>query len=336
MNSFGRIFRVTIFGESHGPAVGVSIDGCPAGLGLSAADLAGDLARRRGGGRGATQRAEADSPEITSGVFEGRTTGAPVTISFANADVDSRPYEEIRGRPRPGHADMAAHMKYGGFNDARGGGHLSGRLTVGLTAAGAVAKKIIAPVEVTASLLTAGGLEDGVAAAEAAAAEGDSVGGVVECTCRGVPAGLGEPFFDSAESVISHILFAIPGVKGVEFGAGFGAAAMRGSRYNDQIEDASGRTATNNSGGISGGITNGNEIVFRVAMRPTASIAREQETIDLGSGARAKISVEGRHDACIALRAPAVVEAAAAIALCDLMTIEGRIPRVKERGHGTA
>jgi chorismate synthase len=330
MNSFGRVFRVTIFGESHGPEVGITIDGCPAGLPLSADDFASDLLRRKGGGKGTTSRVEADLPNIVSGVFDGHTTGAPVTISFANADVDSKPYEKIKGTPRPGHADMAAHLKYGGFNDVRGSGHLSGRLTVGFTTAGVIAKKLIAPAKVIAKLSSAGGSADAVAAAEAAAKDGNSVGGIIECRCSGVPAGLGEPFFDSAESLVSHLAFAIPGVKGIDFGAGFESAAMRGSQYNDPIVDAEGHTSTNNSGGISGGITNGNEIVLRVAMRPTASIAKEQDTVDLASGKRTKISVTGRHDACIALRAPVVVEAAVAIAFADMMMIEGRIPRVKE------
>lgn len=330
MNSFGRIFRVTIFGESHGPQVGVTIDGCPAGVPLSAEDFASDLSRRKGGVKGTTSRVEADSPSIQSGILDGRTTGAPITISFANADVDSKPYEKIKETPRPGHADMAAHIKYGGYNDVRGSGHLSGRLTVGITAAGVVAKKLIAPMEIGARIGCAGGSPDAVVAAEAAAKDGDSIGGIVECRCSGIPAGLGEPFFDSAESLISHVVFAVPGVKGIEFGAGFKSAAMRGSDYNDPIVDAEGHTSTNNTGGISGGITNGNEIVFRVAMRPTASIAKEQETIDLSSGKSAKIQVTGRHDACIALRAPVVIEAAAAIALTDMMMIEGRIPRVKE------
>jgi chorismate synthase len=330
MNSFGRLFRVTIFGESHGPQVGITIDGCPAGLPLSGDDFASDLLRRKGGSKGTTSRVEADLPNIASGVKDGRTTGAPITILFANADIDSKPYEKIRGTPRPGHADMAAHLKYGGFNDVRGSGHFSGRLTVAITAAGVVAKKMIDPAKVNAKLSSAGGSADAVSAAEAAAKDGDSVGGIIECRCTGLPAGLGEPFFDSAESLISHLAFAVPGVKGIDFGAGFESAAMRGSQYNDPIVDAEGHTSTNNSGGISGGITNGNEIVLRVAIRPTASIAKEQETVDLKSGKRTKISVSGRHDACIALRAPVVVEATVAIALADMMMIEGRIPRVKE------
>lgn len=330
MNSFGRIFRVTIFGESHGPSVGVVIDGCPAGIALAAEDFKTDLSRRKGGTAGTTSRVEADSPKIMSGVLDGKTTGAPIAITFENADVRSESYEKIKNTPRPGHADLSAHIKYGGFNDMRGSGHLSGRLTVALTAAGVVAKKLIGKATVAASVVEAGGQKDARKAAEAAAAAGDSVGGIIECHCENVPAGLGEPFFDSMESMISHIAFAIPGIKGIDFGAGFAAAAIKGSEYNDPILDSSGKASSNNSGGISGGITNGNEIAFRVVVRPTASIAKEQDTVDLTTGKKAKISVEGRHDACIALRAPVVVEAAAAIALADMMMIEGKIPRVKE------
>ncbi len=325
MNSFGKIFRVGIFGESHGPVVGVTIDGCPAGLSLTADDFSSDLERRRGGGAGKTSRVEADEPQIQSGMFEGKSTGAPLTISFINEDVDSAPYEEFKDKPRPGHADMTAAIKYSGFNDYRGGGHFSGRLTVGLVAAGVIAKKLIAPMKVEAKLIHAGGEGDVRRACEKAAAEGDSVGGVIECRSSNVPAGFGEPFFDSVESLISHIIFAIPGVKGIEFGAGFAAASMRGSQFNDPIIDASGHTRTNNCGGILGGITNGNEIVFRVACRPTASIAKDQETVDLSTGKKVIISVKGRHDACIALRAPVVVEAACAIVLADLMMINKRL-----------
>jgi len=320
MNSFGRIFRVSIFGESHGPSVGVVIDGCPAGLKITDEVFADDLARRSGGGKGKTSRVERDSPMIESGVLGGHTTGAPIAIHFANEDADPAAYDAIKDRPRPGHADMAARMKFAGHADHRGGGHFSGRLTVGLVAAGAIAKRIIAPAVVAARVSDEAAVK---AAAAKAAAEGDSVGGMMECTADGVPAGLGEPFFDSAESVISHLCFAVPGVKGVEFGAGFKSAGMRGSQYNDAILDSEGRTATNNAGGINGGITNGNRIELMVAFRPTASIAKEQDTVDVGSGERVKISVGGRHDACIALRAPVVVEAAVAIALADLSLMAG-------------
>jgi chorismate synthase len=328
MNSFGRLFRVGLFGESHGPAVGVLIDGCPAGLPLTEADLEADLGRRRAGAKGTTPRAEADKPVIMSGVFRGRTTGAPVLIRFENAAQDPAAYDAIKDTPRPGHADFTGWKKYGGFNDHRGGGHFSGRLTVGLVAAGAVAKKLIRPVEVEARLVEAGGSPDIAAAVEAAAAGKDSAGGIVACEARNVPAGLGEPFFDTAESLLSHILFAIPAVRGVEFGTGFAAARMRGSAHNDPIAAADGRTETNHAGGVNGGITNGNPIVFRVAVKPTASIGRPQRTVDLRTGKAAEITVAGRHDTCIALRAPVVVEAAAAVVLADLMLLEQLIPRV--------
>ncbi len=328
MDSFGRLFRVGLFGESHGPAVGVLIDGCPAGLPLAEADLESDLARRRAGGKGTSGRVEADRPAILSGLFRGRTTGAPLLIRFENAAQDPAAYDAIKDTPRPGHADFTGWKKFGGFNDPRGGGHFSGRLTVGLVAAGAVAKKLIRPVEVEARLVEAGGSADIAAAVEAAAADRDSVGGIVACEARNVPAGLGEPFFDTAESLLAHILFAIPAVRGVEFGAGFAAARMRGSAHNDPIVGADGRTATNNAGGVSGGITNGNPLVFRVAVKPTASIGRPQRTVDLRTGQAAEITVAGRHDTCIALRVPVVVEAAAAVVLADLMLLEQLIPRV--------
>ncbi len=333
MNSFGRAFRVTIYGESHGEEVGVVIDGCPAGLPLSAADLEAGLARRRSGAPGTTARREPDRPLIRSGCYKGRTTGAPILIAFANTDVRPDDYARFADEPRPGHADLTARLKYGGFQDPRGGGHFSGRLTAGLTAAGAVAAKVIAPVAVEAVLLEAGGSSDIEGAVGAAAGEGDSVGGLVECRVNGLPAGLGEPFFDPVESLIAHAVFAVPGVRGIEFGAGFRSAGMRGSEANDAIIDAAGTTATNHAGGVNGGITNGNELVFRVAVKPTSSIGRPQSTIDLRTGRRSTITAGGRHDACIALRMPVVVEAAAALVLADLMLLEQRITRTikKER-----
>lgn len=241
MNSFGRIFRLTVFGESHGPEIGVIIDGCPAGIPLGAEDFETDLGRRRSGASGTTPRKESDVPLLKSGTFNGRTTGAPLCISFENRDVDSSAYDKIKDTPRPGHADFVAYKKFGGFNDYRGGGHFSGRLTALLVAAGVVAKKILPQVLITARLVEAGGSTDITAAVEAAVKEGDSVGGTVECTARGLPVGLGEPFFDSVESVLSHAAFSIPAVKGIEFGSGFKAASMRGSSHNDDILDASGR-----------------------------------------------------------------------------------------------
>jgi chorismate synthase len=328
MNSFGRIFRITIFGESHGPIVGMVIDGCPAGLQLTATDFEADLSRRRSGAKGTTGRQEPDIPHLRSGIMVGVTTGAPLTITFGNTDVKSRDYDLFRQVPRPGQADFTAHRKYDGFNDLRGGGHFSGRLTVGLTAAGVVAKKIIRPIEVAAQLIEAGGSPDIEQAVELALRDNDSVGGIVACRIRRVPVGLGEPFFDSVESLISHLVFAIPAVKGVEFGSGFGAAGMRGSEHNDPLVDTSGRTATNHAGGINGGISSGNDILFRVAVKPTSSIGRPQQTVNLETGNLETLKIEGRHDACIALRVPVVVEAAAAIVLADLMLLEQKIPRV--------
>jgi chorismate synthase len=334
MNSFGRLFRIGISGESHGECVAVVIDGCPAGVALSPADFLYDLERRRGGKPGTTGRAEEDAPLIKSGLFKGYTTGAPVLILFENRDVDSTAYEAIKMTPRPGHADFTAHRKYRGFNDYRGGGHFSGRLTAALVASGVVAKKLIHPALVTATLVEAGGNANMDAAVRCAVEEGDSVGGLVECRVTGLPVGLGEPFFDSVESLISHAVFSIPGIKGIEFGAGFRCAGMKGSLYNDPLIDLSGRTATNNAGGIHGGITNGNDLLFRVAVKPTSSISLPQRTVNLADGERTSISVGGRHDACIALRIPVIVEAAAAVVLADLLRIEGNMPAVKEGSHG--
>ena len=332
MNTFGRLFRLAILGESHGPCVGLLLDGCPAGLPLEEADFGADLERRRGGAApGTTPRREDDRPILQSGIHQGRTTGAPILILFENRQADSSAYEAVKTTPRPGHADWVALKKFGGFADLRGSGHFSGRLTAALVAAGVVAKKLLAPARVEARLAEAGGSADIERAVAEAMAAQDSVGGLVECRVHGLPAGLGEPFFDSAESLISHGIFAIPAIKGIEFGVGFAAARMRGSAVNDALEDASGRTATNRAGGINGGITNGNDLVFRVAVKPTSSIRAPQTTLDLGTNAPTVLSMGGRHDACIALRAPVVVEAVTAAVLADLMLAEGLVPRVLRR-----
>jgi chorismate synthase len=331
MNTLGRLFRVSLLGESHGEGVGALLDGVPAGLRLRPSDFSADLRRRKGGARGTTPRREEDIPRLRSGVLAGRTTGAPLLVWIENRDADSRGYEAFRRKPRPGHADFTAGVKFGGFNDIRGGGHFSGRLTAALVAAGVVAKKMIAPVAIEAGLVEAGGETRAAAigrAIETALAEGDSIGGIVECRVAELPAGLGEPFFDSAESLLAQAAFSIPAVKGVEFGAGFRCARMRGSEFNDPIVDARGRTATNNAGGINGGLTNGNELVFRAAIRPAASIPKLQRTVDLETGLPSRLRIRGRHDACIALRVPVVLEAAAAVVLADLMLIDGRIPRI--------
>lgn len=331
MNSFGKIFRVSVFGESHGKCVGLLVDNCPAGLELSENDFTLDLKRRMPQEKGVTSRKEQDLPLIKSGVFQGRTTGAPIMILFENNDVDSSFYEKNKNTPRPGHADFVAFKKFGGFNDYRGGGHFSGRLTAALVAGGVIAKKMIFPVKANARLIEAGGSKNIEESIAFALKEHDSIGGIVECRASGLPVGLGETFFDSVESLLSHAVFAIPAVKGIEFGAGFKATEMTGSRFNDEIISADGKTSTNNSGGINGGITNGNELVFRIAIKPTSSIAKPKKSIDLKTGKQTEISVKGRHDACIALRVPVVLEAVTAIVLADLMLLEQKIPRIRGR-----
>lgn len=323
MNRFGTQFRLALWGESHGPQIGLTIDGVPAGIALSADDFAADLARRRSSGAaGTTQRQEKDEPQIVSGIYRGHTTGAPLTIVFANGDTRPDDYAALAGHDRPSHADRAAWERFGGFNDPRGGGHFSGRLTLALVAAGVVAKKLLPEtVRFATRVAEIGGCNDPARFDDilrAAAADGDSVGGTVECRVGGVPAGWGEPFFDSVESLTAHLLFAVPGVKGVEFGSGFAAARMRGSEHNDPILDAAGRTATNHAGGIIGGLTNGNELTVRAAFKPTASIARIQTTYNRTTGRPEPLAIGGRHDVCIALRGAAAVEAAVAIALADL------------------
>ena len=389
MNTFGNLFRISILGESHGPCTGVVIDGVRPGLELSEKDFEADIARRKSGAQGTTSRIEPDIPEIVSGVYEGYTTGAPLTILFRNTNTRSGDYSSFTEHPRPGHADFTAMLKYQGYNDPRGGGHFSGRLTLPLVAAGVVAKKLLSDTVLTlsrgrvdydpeAQIVELGGLSDPDAwpeALKAAQSEGDSLGAVVECRITGVPAGLGEPFWDSVESAVSHAIFAIPGVRGIEFGDGFAAARMKGSEHNDPFpgdeapkegcchgegheggccheaegsgehhcchgegheggcchgEDGSGEhhchhgedgseenhccghrrrlmpPLTNHAGGVNGGITNGNPLVFRVAFKPTSSIA--------------KTGIPGRHDTCFALRTPVIVEAMASIVLADLLS----------------
>ncbi len=328
MNSFGRIFRVSIYGESHGNSVGVLIDGCPSGIRLTNEDFKEDLGRRRAGAKGTTPRKEFDIPRFMSGIFRDRTTGAPINIQFENTNTRSSDYEKIREFPRPGHADFVATKKYGGFEDYRGGGHFSGRLTVGLVAAGVIAKKILGSIAITASLVEAGGSKNIKEAVDRAVNENESIGGIVECRVKNLPIGLGEPFFDSVESLISHMIFSIPAIKGIEFGSGFNAVAMKGSEHNDNILNHEGKTETNYAGGINGGISNGNELVFRVAVKPTSSTSQPQNTLNVKSGKVESFQVEGRHDKCIALRVPPVVEAGVAIVLTDLMMLENRINRI--------
>ena len=323
MNSFGRIFRISIFGESHGAALGVVVDGVKAGIRLDKGDFEADILRRKSGAKGTTPRIEGDEPEILSGLYEGCTTGAPMAILFRNMNTRSGDYESLKDLPRPGHADYTASVKWNGFNDPRGGGHFSGRLTLPLVAAGVVAKTQTG-FRYSAELVEIGGEAckerwDGLLSE----VEGDSLGGIVECRIEGVPAGIGEPFFDSVESLLAHAMFAIPGVRGVEFGDGFQASRMKGSEHNDPfIKDGEAvKTSKNGSGGVNGGLTNGAPIVFRVAFKPTSSISKNQQTLNLKSGETVSLSVPGRHDKCFALRTPVVVEALSAIVLADILQI---------------
>lgn len=331
MNVWGRVFKITIFGESHGPYVGVVVDGVVPGLSIQEKDFHADIARRMPGQKGTTPRLEKDIPEIVSGIFEGKTTGAPLTILFRNENVQSKDYGLFKNWPRPGHADWVAHRKFFGYNDYRGGGHFSGRLTLPLVAAGVVAKKMLGKIKIGARIIEAGGDTNIERAIENAMREGDSVGGLIECEVKNVPAGLGEPFFDSLESLIAHAVFAIPAIKGIEFGSGFRAACMKGSEHNDVILNAKGKTLTNHAGGINGGISNGNPIVFRVAVKPTSSIAKPQHSYNLHSEQRETNVVKGRHDVCIALRAPVVIEAVTAITLADLLLIQKSREAVRKR-----
>ncbi|TKK64925.1 chorismate synthase [Ilyomonas limi] len=338
MNSFGRIFRVHIFGESHGESAGVNIDGVPAGLPLAVEDFLEDIERRKGGTqKGTTPRQESDLPIFKSGIFNNKTTGAPITILFENNNTRSGDYTKQRAVPRPGHADFVASKKFGGYEDYRGGGHFSGRLTVCLVAVGVIAKKLLAQIPVSAgeeeigvraTILEIGGEADLEKGLQKAIDQKDSIGGIVECRVNGLPIGLGEPFFDSAESLLAHAAFAIPAVRGVEFGTGFAAAKMFGAQHNDAIEDKSGKTRTNHAGGIVGGITNGNELVYRIAIKPTSSTPKEQQTLNWETGQVESFSVKGRHDLCIALRVPVVLEAVTAMVLADLLLLEQRIPRI--------
>jgi len=328
MNSFGTLFKVSIFGESHGECVGVTIDGCPAGLPLSIDDFDTDIERRKGGTKGTTPRKEDDIPLIKTGLFNGKTTGAPLTILFENNNTISADYDKQRATPRPGHADFVASKKFGGFEDYRGSGHFSGRLTVCLVAAGVVAKKILASIKINATLLQIGGETDVEKGLQKAIDAKDTVGGIIECTVDGLPIGLGEPFFNSVESLLAHAVFAIPAVKGVEFGAGFTSATMFGSQHNDALMDDTGKTKTNNAGGIVGGLTNGNQLIFRIAVKPTSSTPKEQQSLNWETNTVENFSVKGRHDLCIALRVPVVLEAVTAFVVVDFMMMEQRIPRL--------
>lgn len=350
-NTFGTSIAVTIFGESHGEYVGAVIDGIAPGVKIDDAYIKAKLSQRRPSGRISTARVEADEYKIVSGVFEGYTTGTPLTVLIPNSNTKSGDYKNIARIARPGHADYTAECKYHGFQDFRGGGHFSGRITAAVVLAGAILSSALLKkgIKIGTHISSLRGISDkpfanydeDIAALasshfptlsveagdemrrqiEAAASEGDSVGGILETAVIGLPAGLGEPWFDSAEGILSHALFSIPGIKGVEFGAGFGIADMLGSEANDplRVKDGSVVTETNNNGGINGGITNGMPVIFRCAVKPTPSIYKEQRSVDLRSGEDAELRIEGRHDPAIIHRARAVVDATAAIALADML-----------------
>ncbi len=359
-NSLGKLFTITSFGESHGRYVGVIVDGCPAGLSLNTADIQKDLDRRRATANAAsTSRREKDRVDILSGIAGGFTTGAPLCLLIMNEDIDASAYEAIKSQLRPGHADFTARVKYGGFNDWRGGGRFSGRITATFVMAGAIARKLLNTigVEVFAHTVEIGGIKaaslpyeeirkkalkdplgcaDTVASAKMTALieklkkKGDSLGGIIEGIALNVPVGLGEPVFDNLDGELARALLAIPAVKGVEFGVGFVAARMKGSENNDPFTIKNGKiiTMTNNAGGILGGISNGMPLVVRVAVKPTASIAIEQSTVDIEKMKKATLKISGRHDVCIVPRALPVVEAMMSVTLCDFAMRAGLIPRV--------
>lgn len=341
MNTIGRKFRVSIFGESHGELIGVVMDGVPAGLELSEQDFEKDILRRKSGAKGTTPRIEADRPMIVSGVYEGHTTGAPLAVVFRNTNTHSDDYKLFEQMPRPGHADLTASVKWDDCQDPRGSGHFSGRLTLPIVAAGVVAKMILADAtilddtpatSVDARIVELGGIpasetvsggrqemqQSWQEAIDAAIREGDSLGAVVRCEVPHLAPGYGEPFWDSVEAAIAHAVFSIPGVRGIEFGDGFKAAAMKGSEHNDPI-GPDGRPLKNGAGGVNGGITNGAPLTFRVAFKPTSSIRKAQQTFNFAKGEIDTLEVPGRHDVCFALRAPVVVEAMTAIVLADLV-----------------
>lgn len=325
MNSFGRLFRLNIFGESHQEEVGVLLDGVPSGIKLDIDDFKIDLSRRKAGKKGTTTRIEEDLPEIKSGLYNGYTTGSPILISFKNNNTKSSDYDMFRDIPRPGHADFVLNKKFNGFNDIRGGGASSGRLTLGLVAAGVVAKKIIPDIKFETSITNLNGetkreLFDKVI--EDAVKDNDSVGGIITLKAKNVKIGLGEPYFDSFESVLSHLLFSVGAVKGVEFGIGFNGVNLKGSEFNDRFIGKCGKTLTNNNGGINGGVTNGNEIEIHVFIKPTPSIYKAQETYNFKENKVEKLEIKGRHDAAIIMRAGVVLESALAITLADFTLID--------------
>jgi chorismate synthase len=323
MNSYGTLFKVTLYGESHQEAIGTIVDGVPAGIKIDDELITSDLMKRQPGAVGTTPRKEKDEFKILSGVFNGYATGSPIHIMIENQNIQSKDYEHLKNQPRPGHADFVAGVKYNGFQDYRGGGRFSGRLTAALTAAGSIAKMII-PFQFENKLIQVGALKDmewlDQYLSEVSKA-GDSVGGIIEVKVSGIPLGLGEPFFNKLDSEIGKMMFSIPAVKGVEIGKGFAGIEMMGSKFNDEILDARGKTKTNHSGGVSGGISNGNDLIVKVFIKPTSSIQKEQETYSYTTNSVEKLEIGGRHDVCIARRAGIIVENALAIVLADLYLI---------------
>ena len=323
MNSYGTLFKVTLYGESHQEAIGTIVDGVPAGIKIDDELITSDLMKRQPGAVGTTPRKEKDEFKILSGVFNGFSTGSPIHIMIENQNIQSKDYEHLKNQPRPGHADFVAGVKYNGFQDYRGGGRFSGRLTAALTAAGSIAKMIV-PFQFENKLIQIGALKDmewlDQYLSEVSKA-GDSVGGIIEVKVSGIPVGLGEPFFNKLDSEIGKMMFSIPAVKGVEIGKGFAGIEMMGSKFNDEILDARGKTKTNHSGGVSGGISNGNDLIVKVFIKPTSSIQKEQETYNYTTNSVEKLEIGGRHDVCIARRAGIVVENALAIVLADLYLI---------------
>lgn len=318
MNTFGQKFKLSIFGESHAPKLGIEISGCPSGIGIRKEDFKQLIERRKSGKEGTTKRTESDVPKILSGIVNGLTNGEVIRIEFDNVNIHPEHYTQFKEIPRPGHADLTARQRYGDEIEQSGGGIFSGRMTLPLVAAGVIAMKTIPSIQFKANVISVNGSTDIENEVKKALDEGDSIGGIVECIVTGVPAGLGDPFFNSVESMISHLAFSIPGIKGIEFGSGFESAIMKGSDHNDPIIDIKGKTLSNFAGGINGGITNGNDIIFRVAIKPASSIARQQKSINIKTGIMETFSITGRHDTCIALRVPPVIEAIAAIVLADV------------------
>ncbi len=320
MNYIGHLFKLHLYGESHSPEIKIVIEGCPAGIKITPDCFVEDLTRRACGSKGTSMRLEKDIPHFCSGITNNISTGKDITISFRNENIKSEDYD-FDGFFRPGHADFTSYKKYKGSKSLKGGGQFSGRMTVALVAAGVIAKKIISPIDISAEIIEIGGQKSYTDILDKAIKDKDSLGGIIRCNIRNVQVGLGEPFFYSIESAISSAIFSIPGIKAIEFGEGIKAAKIRGSEYNDVFIDETGKTTTNNSGGINGGISNSNDIFFRVFVRPTSSIGKTQHTLNFKTGKMGDFTLSGRHDNCFVLRINPVIEAMTAIAMADLMFI---------------